>query len=82
MTAAIVVLELAAALLIAVQAITRINRMSRCTGLLWFTAWATLGGSAAAVAASVLAGITVPDVYSALIMTGAAAVFSLDRRSQ
>ena len=48
MTAAIVVIELAAALLIAVQAITRINRMSRCTRLPWFVAWATLGGSAAA----------------------------------
>lgn len=82
MTAAIVVLELAAALLIAVQAITRINRMSRCTGLPWFIAWATLGGSAAAVAASVLAGQTVPDAYSALIMAAAAAVFTLDRRSR
>lgn len=80
MTAAIVMLELAAALLIAVQAITRINRMSRCTALPWFIAWATLGGSAAAVAAGVLAGITVPDIYSALIMTAAAAVFILDKR--
>lgn len=80
MTAAIVMLELAAALLIAIQAITRINRMSRCTALPWFIAWATLGGSAAAVAAGVLAGITVPDIYSALIMTAAAAVFILDKR--
>lgn len=80
MTAAIVILELAAALLIAVQAITRINRMSRCTGLPWFVAWAVLGGSAAAVAASVLAGNTAPDAYSALVMTAAAAIFTLDRR--
>lgn len=80
MTAAIVMIELAAALMIAVQAIQRINRMSRCTGLAWFGAWSVLGGSAAAVAASVLAGITVPDVYSALIMSAAAAVFTLDQR--
>ena len=79
MTAIVITVELFAALLIAVQAVHRINRMSRCTGLPWFAAWATLGGSAAAVAASVLAGHTVPDIYSALIMS-AAAVFSLDRR--
>ncbi len=80
MTAAIVIIELAAALMIAIQAIQRINRMSSCTGFVWFGAWCVLGGSAAAVAASVLAGITVPDVYSALIMSAAAAVFTLDRR--
>lgn len=80
MTAAIVVIELAAALMIAIQAIQRINAMSRCTNLPWFLCWATLGGSGAAVAASVLAGHTVPDIYSALIMSAAAAVFSLDRR--
>ena len=39
-----------------------------------------LGGSGASFAASVLAGHTVPDIYSALIMSAAAAVFSLDRR--
>lgn len=82
MTAAIVIIELAAALMIAVQAVLRINAMSRCTALRWFVCWATLGGSAAAAAASVLAGHTVPDAYSALIMSAAAAVFALDRRSR
>lgn len=80
MTAAIVIIELAAALAIAIQAIQRINAMSHCTTLPRFLCWATLGGSGAAVAASVLAGHTVPDVYSALIMSAAAAVFSIDRR--
>jgi FtsH-binding integral membrane protein len=79
-TAAIVIIELAAALMIAIQAIQRINCMSRCTALPWFAAWCVLGGSAAAVAASVLAGQSVPDIYSALVMTGAATVFTIDRR--
>lgn len=80
MTAAIVSVELAAALMIAIQAIQRINAMSRCTHWPWFLCWAALGGASASVAASVLAGHTVPDAYSALIMSAAAAVFTLDRR--
>jgi len=80
MTSVILALELIAAGLIALQAIQRINRMSRCTALPWFVAWAVLGGSAAAIVASVLAGKTVPDVYSAAVLVAAAAVFTLDRR--
>lgn len=80
MTSVILALELIAAGLIALQAIQRINRMSRCTALPWFACWALLGGSAAAVVASVIAGSAVPDVYSAAVLVGAAAVFTFDRR--
>lgn len=80
MTSVILALELIAAGLIALQAIQRINRMSRCTALPWFVAWAVLGGSAAAIVASVLAGKSVPDVYSAGVLAACAAVFTLDRR--
>ena len=52
MTAIVITVELFAALLIAVQAVHRINRMSRCTNLPWFMAWGLLGGSAAAIGAS------------------------------
>lgn len=82
MTAIVITLELFAALLIAVQAVHRINCMSRCTNLPWFLAWALLGGSAAAIVASVVAGKTVPDAYSAAVLVCAAAVFTLDRRRQ
>lgn len=73
-------LELAAAVLIAIQAIQRINRMSPCTAMPWFLSWAVLGGSAAAIVAGVLAGKAVPDVYSAGVLAACAAVFTLDRR--
>lgn len=73
-------LELAAAVLIAIQAIQRINRMSTCTAMSWFLAWVVLGGSAAAIVAGVLSGKSVPDVYSAGVLAACAAVFTLDRR--
>lgn len=82
MTSAIVMIELAASLLIAIQSIQRINRMSKCTNLSWFLCWVVLGGSAAAVAGSVLAGDSIPNTYSAIVMSAAAAVFALDRRSR
>lgn len=81
MTAIILTLEIFAALLIAVQAVHRINHMSRCTNLPWFLAWALLGGAAAAVVAGVVTGKTVPDAYSATVLVCAAAVFTLDHRS-
>ena len=80
MTSAVVLLELAAALLIAVQSIQRINRMSRCTSLVWFLSWVLLGGSAAAVAGSVLSGTASHDAYTTMVISAAAAVLALDRR--
>lgn len=80
MSATIVMLELAAAIVISIQAIQRINRMSRCTNWPWFLCWATLGGASAAVAGGVLTGQTVPDAYSALMLISIAAVITIDRR--
>lgn len=80
MTSVVLAIELIAAALIALQAIQRINRMSRCTALPWFACWALLGGAAAAVVASVIAGRAVPEIYSAAVLVGAAAVLTLDRR--
>jgi|GEM_PF-3423248 len=81
MTVGIVItIELVAAIVIALQSILRINRMTRRTHFSFFGAWAVMGGAAAACAASILAGRAAPDTYSAMLLVAVALIAVFDRR--
>lgn len=77
---ALMIVELLAAVVIAVYAILRVNRASKCTWLPYVAAWTVVGGSAAAAAGGIIAGTTQPDLYSATLMIGAACVVAIERR--
>lgn len=79
-TGAIVILELVGALIIALQSVMRVNRMTRATRLSYCAAWILAGGSSAAIAAGILSGAASPNIYSATLLISIALVASLDRR--
>ncbi len=80
MTVVLLLIEIAAAAIIAMQAVQRVNRMSRCTSFALFAGWALMGGAAASSLAGLLAQQTTPDIYSTALLVAVALVASLDRR--
>jgi len=80
MTVVLLLIEIAAAAVIAMQAVQRVNRMSRCTSFALFAGWALMGGAAASSLAGLLAQQTTPDIYSTTLLVAVALVASFDRR--
>ena len=80
MTAILLLIEIAAAGAIAVQAVMHVNRMSRCTRWPHFLAWVLLGGAAAAIVASLLTRHAAPEGYESLLLVAVAMLVSADRQ--
>ena len=80
MTAILLLIEIAAAGVIAVQAVMHVTRMSRCTRQLHFLAWVLLGGAAAGIVASLATRHAVPEGYESLLLVAVAMLVSADRR--
>lgn len=80
MTAILLLIEIVAAVVIAVQSVIHVNRMSRCTRRMHFIAWVMLGGAAAAIVASLVTRHAAPEGYESLMLVAVAMLVSADRR--
>ena len=79
-TLILVVLELAAAAVLAWQAIAHLNRMTRATRCVVAVAWVAIGGAAVSVIGNVIASAAAPDWRLVLVLAAVAILTLADRR--